>query len=116
MNPRWLLIRRLRGPAFLLIFGVTALLNQFDILSFGRSWPLYLILAGALSLAERAALANVVPIPFNGGPGAGGSYTGPIPTPYQPPYASSPTSVVPYEPVGTQTGIEKNDPTTGGRS
>ena len=38
----WLLIRRLRGPAFLLLVGITALLNQWDILSFGRSWPLYL--------------------------------------------------------------------------
>jgi hypothetical protein len=55
---QWLLIRRLRGPAFLLLVGVTALLNQWDILSFGRSWPLYLILAGILGLAERAALSQ----------------------------------------------------------
>jgi hypothetical protein len=55
---QWLLLRRLRGPAFLLLVGITALLNQWDILSFGRSWPLYLILAGVLTLAERAALAQ----------------------------------------------------------
>jgi len=54
----WLTIRRLRGPAFLLLVGVTALLNQWDILSFGRSWPLYLILFGIMSLAERAALSQ----------------------------------------------------------
>jgi len=54
----WLLIRRLRGPAFLLLLGITALLNQWDILSFGRSWPLYLILFGLMSLAERAALSQ----------------------------------------------------------
>jgi hypothetical protein len=47
----WLLIRRLRGPAFLILVGITALLNQWGVLSFGRSWPLYLILAGLLSLA-----------------------------------------------------------------
>jgi hypothetical protein len=52
---RWLLIRRLRGPAFLLMFGVTALLHEWHILSFGQSWPLYLVLAGVLALAERAA-------------------------------------------------------------
>ena len=52
---RWLLIRRLRGPAFLLMFGVTALLHEWHWLSFGQSWPLYLILAGVLALAERAA-------------------------------------------------------------
>jgi Domain of unknown function (DUF5668) len=54
----WLLIRRLRGPAFLLLVGITALLNQWDVLSFGRSWPLYLILFGVMSLAERAALSQ----------------------------------------------------------
>lgn len=53
----WLLIRRLRGPAFLILVGVTALLNQWGVLSFTRSWPLYLILAGVLGLAERAAIA-----------------------------------------------------------
>ena len=52
----WLLIRRLRGPAFLILIGITALLNQWGVLSFGRSWPLYLILAGVIGLAERAAL------------------------------------------------------------
>jgi hypothetical protein len=55
---QWLLIRRLRGPAFLLLVGITALLNQWDVLSFGRSWPLYLILFGLMSLAERAALSQ----------------------------------------------------------
>ena len=53
----WLLIRRLRGPAFLILVGITALLNQWGVLSFSRSWPLYLILAGILGLAERAAIA-----------------------------------------------------------
>src|SRR6202453_4515951 len=57
----WLLIRRLRGPAFLILVGITALLNQWRVLSFGRSWPLYLILAGILGLAERAAIAAAPP-------------------------------------------------------
>jgi hypothetical protein len=55
---RYLLIRRLRGPAFLLLVGVIALLAQANILSWGQSWPLFLILAGLLLLAERAALAG----------------------------------------------------------
>ena len=55
---RYLLIHRLRGPAFLLLVGVIALLAQADILSWGQSWPLFLILAGLLLLAERAALAG----------------------------------------------------------
>ena len=58
----WFLIRRLRGPAFLILVGVTALLNQWGVLSFGRSWPLYLILAGVIGLAERAAIAAEPPV------------------------------------------------------
>jgi hypothetical protein len=83
----WLLIRRLRGPAFLILVGITALLNQWGVLSFSRSWPLYLILAGVIGLAERAALANAPPAPLYPGayapqrysPGAAAAYTGPTP-------------------------------------
>jgi hypothetical protein len=59
----WLLLRRLRGPAFLILLGFTALLNQWGVLSFARSWPLYLILAGVFGLAERAAMAAAPPAP-----------------------------------------------------
>jgi hypothetical protein len=55
---RYILIRRLRGPAFLLLVGVNALLAEGHILGWGRSWPFYLILAGVFQLAERAALAS----------------------------------------------------------
>jgi Domain of unknown function (DUF5668) len=67
---RYLLIRRLRGPAFLLLVGVLALLAQAHILSWERSWPLYLILAGVLLLAERAALAaeDYPPPPYPAAP------------------------------------------------
>ena len=40
---RYILIRRLRGPAFLLLVGVNALLAQAHILGWGHSWPFYLI-------------------------------------------------------------------------
>ena len=55
---RYILIRRLYGPAFLLLTGVNALLSQSDILGWSHSWPLYLILLGVLKLVERAALAS----------------------------------------------------------
>lgn len=77
---RYILIRRLRGPAFLLLVGVIALLAQADILRWSQSWPLFLILAGLLMLAERAALAaegypQVPGAPFQGSqvPAAGQS-------------------------------------------
>lgn len=60
---QYLLIRRLRGPVILVTFGVTALLDQYNVLGFGRSWPLYLIVIGILQLAERAALTQVPQVP-----------------------------------------------------
>jgi hypothetical protein len=68
---RYILIRRLRAPAFLLLVGVIALLAQADILSWGQSWPLFLILAGVLLLAERAALASEEYSPYAGAAGPG---------------------------------------------
>ena len=60
---RYILIHRLRWPALLLLTGVIALLDQADILSWGRAWPLYLILLGVLALAERATMASDPPPP-----------------------------------------------------
>jgi hypothetical protein len=70
---RYFMIRRLRGPVFLLLVGVMALLAEMHILGWGRSWPLFLITAGVFLLAERAALANeeiYPPVPFPGAAGA----------------------------------------------
>ena len=58
---RYVMIHRLRWPAFLLLTGLMALLDQAGILSWGRSWPLYLILAGVLALAERATAGSQPP-------------------------------------------------------
>ena len=52
-------IHRIKGPAMLLVFGITALLNEWDIISYGKSWPLYLIVLGVLQLAERAAWSQI---------------------------------------------------------
>jgi hypothetical protein len=93
---RYILIRRLRGPAFLLLVGVIALLHQADVLSWGHAWPLFLILAGVLLLAERAALATEGYPPY---PGTGGG-------PYQAPYAGAPyAGAEPTPPAATGTSI-----------
>ncbi len=60
---RYLFLHRIQGPAMLLTFGFVALLDQWHILGFGRSWPLYLIVLGILKLAQRAALASAEPPP-----------------------------------------------------
>jgi hypothetical protein len=52
---RWYQVRRMRGAAYLILVGVLALLNQWHILRWGQSWPFFLIVAGLLALAERAA-------------------------------------------------------------
>jgi hypothetical protein len=78
---RYVLIRRLRGPAFLLLVGINALLAQAHIIGWGHSWPFYLILLGVLALAERAALMTDGPPP---------------PPPYAAPYPGAPYSGAPY--------------------
>jgi hypothetical protein len=103
-----MMIRRLRGPAYLLLVGALALLNQAEILSWGKSWPFFLILAGVLKLAERLTLASegypppapypgsTYPgVPYPGAPGAGpvaATGTG-IPA-----YPGQPTAYVPPQP------------------
>jgi hypothetical protein len=63
---QYLLLRRLRGPLILVTIGVMALLDQYGVLSFGRSWPLILIVIGILMLAERVVLAQMPPPPPGG--------------------------------------------------
>ncbi|UWZ85934.1 LiaI-LiaF-like domain-containing protein [Occallatibacter riparius] len=100
---RYILIRRLTGPAVLLLIGTLALLHQMGIVErwWHLFWPLLLILIGVLKLAERAALASepYSDAPYTGYPqqpgGYPGSYQGAYPgAPAQPPAASE-TSIVP---------------------
>lgn len=60
---RYILIRRLRGPAILLLVGIVALLHQSGLAGWGLFLPLLLILIGVLKLAERAALATADDVP-----------------------------------------------------
>jgi hypothetical protein len=91
---RYIMIRRLRAPAFLLLIGALALLSQAHILGWGKSWPLLLILAGVLLLAERAALAaegGYPPYPGIPYPGA----IDPRVATGVPPYPGQPTAIIP---------------------
>ncbi|MFZ0663484.1 MAG: DUF5668 domain-containing protein [Acidobacteriaceae bacterium] len=79
----YVFLHRIKGPVIILVFGVTALLDQWHVLSYSESWPLYLIAIGLLQLAERAAWsqmhAGMPSAGFPGGPYQGsrqGSYQG----------------------------------------
>jgi hypothetical protein len=91
---RYILIRRLMGPAILLLIGVLALLHQAGIIDrwWSLFWPLLLILVGVLKLAERAALASEPYAPIPDTPYAGYQ---PYPGAPAPPAATAGTSIVP---------------------
>jgi Domain of unknown function (DUF5668) len=107
---QWLQLRRLRGPAYLVLLGIMFLLSEWHIIGFHRSWPLLLILAGVLSLAERAALARVDPGQFPGGiPGAYAGYPAPAYPSSTYPAQGYTGSVVP--PPSTSTVLTTTEPT-----
>lgn len=56
----YMLIRRLRGPAILLLMGILALLHELEVIQhpWRLFWPLLFILLGVLMLAERAAYSS----------------------------------------------------------
>jgi hypothetical protein len=84
---RYIFIRRLRGPAILLLIGGVELLHQLGVLShaWGWIWPLGLIMLGVFWLAERAALHGEEGYPMGPYP-----YQAPYQPPYQAPYPSAP--------------------------
>ena len=51
---RWYQIRRMRGAIILILIGVLALLNQWNIMRWDTSWPLILIVIGLLMVLERS--------------------------------------------------------------
>jgi hypothetical protein len=101
---RYMIVCRLRWPALLLLTGVIALLDQMDILTWGRAWPLYLILLGVLALAERAALATEPLPPPSGYPYATGYQAAGYAPGYPPqagPYAAPPVPPAAAQPAST---------------
>jgi TM2 domain-containing membrane protein YozV len=59
---RYRLVRALRGSVWVALVGLLFFLNDFHILSWGHSWPLFIILAGVMTVLQRAAYTPA-PIP-----------------------------------------------------
>jgi hypothetical protein len=102
----YLFLRRMRGPIFLLTFGVTAILDVYTGIDYTRSWPLYLIVWGVLKLAENAILAQNPPPPPGtpGYPPYPGTYPGQYPAGYAAPYPGYGPGATPA--AGTQSGTD----------
>jgi len=49
-----------RGPILMITLGVLLAIDQMGALSFGRTWPVLLILFGLFKLAERGGTRPVV--------------------------------------------------------
>ncbi len=81
------LFRAARGPVWIVLVGVLFFLDTFDILSWGRSWPLVIILGGLMTFFERTAYSGVVAPPY-------GYNTAPVPPAAAAPEPSAPASTV----------------------
>jgi hypothetical protein len=58
------LFRALRGSVWVTLIGVLFLLDSFDILSWGRSWPVIIIVAGLMAVFQRASYSSVMAAPY----------------------------------------------------
>jgi hypothetical protein len=79
----------LRSSVWIVLLGILFLLDSFDILSWSRSWPLFLVLAGLMAIFRRVMYRPSIPPPS-----AYNYATPPATPPYTPPAASG-TSIVP---------------------
>jgi hypothetical protein len=105
---RYILIRRLTGPAVLLLLGTVALLHEAHLVSWNIFVPLLLILIGLLKLAQRAALAAADDEPMLKGAYQGqypGSYPG---APYQ--YSGAGAPQTPPQPGATSASTPPAQP------
>jgi hypothetical protein len=101
---QYLFLRRMRGPIILLTFGITAILDEYAGISYGHSWPLYIIVWGLLKLAENAILAQNPPVPPVGYPG--------YPAAGTPGYTTYTGAASPVEATTTATAIVPPEDTT----
>jgi hypothetical protein len=91
--------RRIMGPAIVLTIGVLFLLQNFDLanLHFGRTWPVILLVIGAVKLLQGSASVEGH-IPSMGAGGYVGGYGGGTTAPGAPVAAAAPGTIIPPAP------------------
>ena len=83
--------RALRGSVWVMLIGVLLFLDSFDLITWSHSWPLLLIVAGAMALFRTTAYSGLTSNPY--------AYATPPAAPAAPatPPPPATTSIVPYE-------------------
>ena len=64
----WEVVRAIRGPILLIVFGTLVALNHMDVIPFGRTWPILIIVYGLFLLLERVVRPAAPPWPPPGYP------------------------------------------------
>lgn len=57
---RWILIRRARGPVYILTAGILGMFAEWTPFGWGRTWPVWIIVTGLLMFAEHSARASAM--------------------------------------------------------
>jgi hypothetical protein len=86
---RMRLFRALRGSVWVVLVGVMFLLNDLRVLSWGHSWPLFIIAAGLMTVFQRSAYSNAAYAGYPYPPAP------PPASPNPPPPAATSNSIVP---------------------
>jgi hypothetical protein len=81
---RMRLFSALRGSIWVILVGFLFLLSSFNIIGWGKSWPLFIIVAGLMTLVEKTAFQSVAIPP---------AYSVPPAAPVTPP--ASATTIIP---------------------
>ena len=99
------LFRAASGAAWLALVGLMFLLDDFNILTWGRSWPLFIILAGVMSVFRRTAYSAAAAAPYN----PQYPYGTAAPQPATEPAAANGTSIVPSSTDEPPTSIHNQE-------
>jgi hypothetical protein len=64
MNSNVALIRALRGPIMMMTLGGMLVADHFSRFTFGRTWPVLLIVLGIMKLLERTGAGSTPANPY----------------------------------------------------